>query len=485
MTDMADIMALIRELASLPHETEWAELKVNQDLPEEIGEYLSALSNSAALHGKERAYIVWGVEDETHRLVGTRFRPHRKKIGNEQLEHWVARQLHPPIHYVIHETDWEAKHFVLIEVPAASHTPVRFRDFEYIRVGSIKKKLRDHPEKERALWQLFERTSFETGVAAAGVPSDAVLSLIDYPEYFHLMKHPLPENRAAILERLEKEQIVHRGAEDQYDVTNLGAILFARKLEDFGRLARKALRVVIYRGENRIETIKEQPGTKGYAVGFEGAVGYINDQLPQNEELGQAVLREVRRYPRIAVRELVANALIHQDLNVTGAGPMVEIFTDRMEVSNPGVALIDPLRFLDEPPRSRNETLAALMRRMGICEERGTGIDKAIFYVEAHQLPAPEFRVTGASTIAILYGPREFSQMDRQERIRACYQHACLQYVSGKRMSNASLRKRLGIDDKSYPMASRIIRDTIREGLIKPYGAGSSKKDASYVPFWA
>jgi predicted HTH transcriptional regulator len=156
-----------------------------------------------------------------------------------------------------------------------------------------------------------------------------------------------------------------------------------------------------------------------------------------------------------------------------------------MEISNPGFPLVDTLRFIDEPPRSRNENLASLMRRMKICEERGSGIDKVIFTVEVFQLPAPDFRVAGNSTVAVLYGPRQFAQMDKQERIRGCYQHACLQYVSGKRLGNSSLRKRLGIKDSNYPLASRIIRDTIEAKLIKPYSEDRSKKDATYVPFWA
>ena len=76
-----------------------------------------------------------------------------------------------------------------------------------------------------------------------------------------------------------------------------------------------------YRGENRVDTLKEQPGGKGYAVGFEGAIRYINDQLPQNEQIGEAFRKTVRMYPELAVRELVANALVHQDFTITGAGP--------------------------------------------------------------------------------------------------------------------------------------------------------------------
>ena len=361
--------------------------------------------------------------------------------------------------------------------------PIAFRGVEYIRIGSYKKRLKDHPEKERALWALFSETSFEFNVAVARVSSDEVLRLIDYSSYFRLMNIPLPDNRSAILERLESERIIHQQASDRFDISNVGAILFAIDLREFDRLARKAPRVIIYSGENRIITSKEYIGVKGYAVGFEDLLNYINDQLPQNEHIESAFRREVRMYPAIAIRELVANALIHQDFNLTGTGPMIEIFSDRMEVSDPGLPLIDTLRFIDEPPRSRNETLAALMRRMNICEERGSGIDKVIFTVETFQLPAPDFRTTTNHTIAVLFSPREFSDMDRTDRIRACYQHACLWFVSGKHMTNATLRKRLNIDDKNYPMASRIIRDTIDAGLLKQ--SGGSRKDARYVPFWA
>ena len=123
---------------------------------------------------------------------------------------------------------------------------------------------------------------------------------------------------------------------------------------------------------------------------------------------------------------------------------------------------------------------------MGICEERGSGIDKVIFAVEAFQLPAPDFRVAGGSTVAVLLAPRKFAQMDRTERVRACYQHACISFVSGKRMTNATLRTRLGIADRNYPLASRIITDAIEADLVRPFGEGGwSKRDASYLPFWA
>lgn len=478
-----ELQNLVRELVRLPNEMEWVEFKRNKAEPDEIGKNLSALSNSAAQLGKPCAYIAWGIDDKTHNIVGTTFRPRQTRIGNEELENWILRLLNPRIDFRIHEGTIEERAVVVFEVPCAPNRPVRFKELEYIRVGSYTKKLRDFPEKERTLWQVFDRVPFEEGIAKENASTDEVLNLINYPKYFDLMQQPLPDNRQTILERLTSESVIQLRENGQYDITNVGAVLFARNLNDFRRLARKSLRVVIYKGSNRVETIKEQTGSKGYAVGFEGAISYINDRLPQNEKIGQALRKEVRMYPKIAVRELVANALIHQDFSIAGAGPMVEIFADRMEISNPGVPLIDTLRFIDEPPRSRNEALAALMRRMSICEERGSGIDKVIFQVEMFTLPAPDFRVAGDSMVAVLFGPRQFAQMDRKERIRGCYQHACLQYVSGTRMSNATLRKRMGIKESSYTVATKIINDTIEAELIRLHSG--TRRDACYVPFWA
>ena len=479
-------LALLRELSALPAEAEWVEFKVNDWKPDDIGEYLSAIANSAALHGKSKGYIVWGVENGTHAMIGTDFRPRQEKIGGEELENWLATQLAPRIDFRIYELEESGKRFVIFKVPRAAHTPVQFKGVEYVRSGSYKKKLKDFPEKERSLWAEFSRHPFEKRLAAENVSSDDVLGMLDYPSYFDLTKQPLADNRPGILTKLASDGLIgHRGG-DRYDITNIGAILFARQLGVFDQLSRKALRVILYKGENRVETVREQPGGKGYAVGFEGAIGHINALLPQNEAMGQALRTEVRMYPELAIRELVANALIHQDLDITGTGPMVEIFANRIEITNPGVPLIDTLRFIDEPPRSRNEALASVMRRMNVCEERGSGIDKVVFQAELFQLPAPDFRATSCHTVAVMFAARALADMDRTDRVRACYQHASLQRVSEKRMTNSSLRTRLGIKDSNYPQASRIIRDTLEAKLIKQHVGGSeSTKDASYVPFWA
>jgi len=275
-----EVQRLIRELAKLPKETEWVEFKRNKAEHMEIGANLSALSNVAALLGKPRGYIIWGIDDKTHDIVGTTFQPHQAKKGNEELENWLLRLLNPTIDFRIYEVDIEGRRVVMFEVPPATNRPIRFHGTEYIRVGSYTKNLRDFPEKERALWRVFDQVPFEKGVAKSGVTSDEVLLLINYPKYFNMMNQPLPDNRESILKRMASEGIIFPEIGDHYSISNVGAILFAPNLEPFERLARKALRVIIYKGNNRVETIKEQRGGKGYAVGFEGAISYINDQLP-------------------------------------------------------------------------------------------------------------------------------------------------------------------------------------------------------------
>ena len=479
----SEIERLINELTTLPKETEWVEFKVNNANPQEIGEYISALSNSATYHKKSNGYLVFGVQDGTHKIIGTNFKPSETKIGNQELENWLATQLNPRIDFTIYEENISGKNIVIFKIDATQSQPVHFKNNAFIRIGSYKKSLDEHPNREKKIWQ-DDDNAFENGIAERNLNDDKVLDLIDYPTFFDLMKLPLPSNKKGILDRLVQEHIINSFG-GKYDITNLGGMLFAKNINLFETLSRKALRVIVYKGNNRVNTIKEQVGIKGYAVGFEELMKYIEDQLPTNEEIGKALRRRVTVYPILSIRELVANAIIHQDFSAKGTSPIVEIFDNRIEITNSGKPLINPLRFIDHSPQSRNETLARFMRRLNICEERGSGIDKVVSECELYQLPAPDF-VDGDNFMrVILYAPKSLRQMDRRDKVRACYQHACLKYVSGEIMSNQTLRGRFNVEEQNYPIVSRIISDSIEDGLIKSHDTDSkSRKYAKYVPFW-
>jgi len=483
--DLEYLAGLVRELCKLPRETEWVEFKGDNSNPQEIGEYLSALANAAALNGKAFGYLVWGVEDVMHDILGTGFSPSAAKKGNEPLETWLLRLLTPKIHFRFFDLLVDGKPVALLEIGRAFRQPVRFQNEAFIRVGQVKKPLKDVPDRERELWRIFDRTPFEDLVAVERVPTDEVLRVLDYPAYFDLLEQPLPENRNGILKALIADNLIRSCEAGGFNITNLGAILFAKKLSDFPQIKRKAMRVIQYRGTGRIETLKEQIGARGYASGFEELVGYINGLLPANEVIGQALRKTVPVFPELAVRELVANALIHQDFLITGAGSMVEIFENRIEITNPGEPLVDTQRFVDTPPKSRNEVLASMMRRFRICEERGSGIDKVVSQVELFQLPAPIFEVPPGFTRVVLFAHKPLSAMDKADRVRACYLHACLCYVTLKPMTNTSVRERFGIVEKNAAVASRLLNEAMEAGMIVVRDPEAGTRNRTYLPYWA
>lgn len=241
----------------------------------------------------------------------------------------------------------------------------------------------------------------------------------------------------------------------------------------------------MYTGTSKLETRLDQIVSRGYAVGFQELVRFTMAQLPQNEVIEDAVRKNVKLVPEIAIRELVANALVHQDFALGGASVMIEIYSNRIELSNPGEPMVPVERFIDGY-QSRNERLADLMRRMGICEEKSSGIDKVVHAAELFQLPAPDFRVGHRRTIVTIYGPRDFDDMDRDDRIRACYQQCALKWVMSERMTNQSLRWRFNLPEAKSAIASQVIAATIELVLIKPdEKVGGSRKYARYLPFWA
>lgn len=482
----SEFIDLINNLRRQPAELEWFEFKRNHIEPQQIGEYLSALANAACLTAKPHGYLIFGVDDATHAVVGTDFNPYTAKgSGNQDLLIWLSRLLAPDPGLEPCIVAHPEGRVVLLRIAAARNQPVRFQDKAFIRIGSSKTDLNRYPEKERALWRIFDQQTFETGIAAEHQSGDEVLRVLHCPTYFDLLNIPLPRNHAAILEGLAADKLIVANAAGGWDVTNLGAILFARKLADFPRLQRKAVRVVQYEGAGRTETLKSQVGTRGYAAGFAGLISHITGLIPANEVIGQALRRSVPMFPPLAVRELVANALVHQDFSITGAGPMVELFNNRIEITSPGEPLLDTLRFLDNPPQSRNEALAALMRRFGICEEQGSGIDKVVFEVELSQLPAPLFEAPPGFTRATLLSHRPFNRMDKDDRVRSCYLHACLKRVMNDYLTNSSLRERLGIEQQNSAVVSRCIREAVDAGLVKPFDEKASRRLMKYLPFWA
>lgn len=482
---MENLDLLVKELVKYPRETEWLEFKHNNFDPKMIGQDISALANSATLCEKSCAYMLWGIDDKTHEIIGTDKDLRTLKKGNQELENWLRSLLSNNADFEFSSTEVNNKRVGVLIIYCATNQTVKFEKVDYIRIGSYTKKLNEYPEKQAKLWDRLRTTKFEERSAKIDLTIAEALSLLDYNAYFDNAKIPLPQDAQGIAHYLLEEEILQRQDNGLFTITNLGAILFAKNLSAFSKLSRKAIRVVQYADNSRLNMLKEDIGEKGYVVGFEGIVKYVEALIPTCEVIVGAKREKKTAYPMLAIREAVANALIHQDFSITGTGPVVEIFKSRIEITNPGIPLVDIKRIIDNPPKSRNEKLAALMRRLGMCEELGTGWDKIAITCEMGCLPAPKIELYVDSTKVTLFSEKEYSNISTEDKMWACYIHACIKHVQGEYLTNRSLRERFGLKDSSAGSVSRLIRDAVECGVIKPFDPNTAPRYMKYLPIWA
>lgn len=452
---------------------EFKEAKTRYDTTKLL-EYCAALANEGGGH------LVLGVTNRPpRRIVGTKAFPSASSLNG------IKARIVDKFNFRVDVTELQHTdgRVLVFEIPSRSiGSAVPFGGAYLMRSGEGLTAMT--PDMLKRIFAEDAQHWFAQPAFADATP-DAVISLLDTQAYFELMGQPYPTTRDAVLERLASQDFISRTTAG-WTITNLAAILLAKRLDRFSpALARKAPRFVVYEGKNKLKTRVDIPGTKGYAVGFEGLVDFVHSSAPQNRFVEEAVREEVKMFPMQALRELIANALIHQDFQETGSSVMIEMYTDRVEISNPGIPPISVDRFIDEH-RSRNERLADLMRHFGICEEKGSGIDKVVSAAEVYQLPAPDFRAGEARTTAVLFAHQGFSDMSKADRVRACYQHCCLLYVSNRHMSNPTLRERFRLEESKTATVSAVIGATKDGGWIKLDDSGStSPRYARYLPFWA
>lgn len=482
---MQNLNLLIKELISIPTETEWLEFKYNNFDPQMIGSDISALANSAAYRGKDKAYMIWGVNNETHEILGTDYNRFSKIINNQEIESWLKNTVSKNADFDFFDTEIDGKKLVVLIIQKASGQPVTFKKEPFIRVGSYTKFLRDYPSMEAQLWDKLRLINFEKQPAKSDLQKDEIFKLLDFTCYFDLQNISIPSNQDGILHYILEDEIVKKQDNGLYTITNLGAILFAKKISDFPSVSRKAVRVVQYEDETKLRILKEFNGTKGYAVGFEGLMGFLEALLPSEEVITETVRKTITKYPMVALREIIANALIHQDFTVSGSSPLVEIFQSRIEVTNPGVPLVDINRFIDNPPKSRNEILSSLMRRLKMCEELGSGWDRIALECELNHLPAPKIVLYEENTKVVLFSKLAFANIPHEEKLWSCYLHACIKYLTHDGLTNSSLRTRFGLEDTASAQISRLIKEAVLKELIKPFDSETSQRYMKYVPIWA
>ncbi|MCX7169696.1 MAG: putative DNA binding domain-containing protein [Proteobacteria bacterium] len=371
--------------------------------PEEIGEYLSALSNGAALHGKPFGYIVWGIEDGTRRILGTTFQPRRAKVGNEALENWLLRLLTPRIDLTIHEFERDGLPLVLWEVQAANSTPVRFQSDAFIRVGSYKKKLKDFSEKERRLWQLLSGTQQDW---SAQIVEAASLDDLD-PEALHFartqyrVKHPQHANEVDSWDDvtfLNKAKACIGGK-----VTHAALILLGK--DESSHLLAPAVAQLswILRNETNVEQDYEHFGLP-LILSSDRILQKVRNLTIRHLPIGTLFPQEVSQYDPWVMRETLHNCIAHQDYTLHGRISLVET-PDSLLFTNMGTFIpgtVEDMIRSDSPPAIyRNKFLADAMVNLNMIDTIGSGIKKMFMAQRQRNFPMPDFDLSKTNQVSV------------------------------------------------------------------------------------
>ncbi len=341
-------------------------------------------------------------------------------------------------------------------------------------------------EVEIRVERFTKRAMDETTIAKANLSSNEVEQCLSLTTYFDALGIPAPGTIEEKLQHGLKDGLVVRQDDGLFAITTVGALLFAKDLNDFPSVSRKAIRIAVYDGITRQKIAQTRDYPSGYALACTRAFDFLDGALPHAEPVGSNGVRHmVEAFPTRIVRELLVNALIHQDLSLRGMGVICEVFDNRIEISNPGTLLIDKNRIIDMMPRSRNERLSTLFRRMRLCEELGLGWDLVVQLSEQYQLPVPEITQYPDSTRVTIYSHVDFFALTKAQKLWSCYSHSTKMLLEGKSATNASFRERFGLDKKSASTVSRLFAEAVKAELIKPKEEAVGSRAKSYVPFWA
>lgn len=399
-----DIKDLLDDLLTLPDETEWVEFKENDYRPQEIGEYISALSNAACLHQKDAGYLVFGIEDSTHAVKGTTFKPRKEKVGNEELENWLARLLTPRVDFKILDFDYNGKPIVICKIDPAHNTPVSFKGIEYIRVSSYKKRLSDFPEKARKIWSSGQIIDWSAQSCEGATIAD------------------LDEEAVSAAKGKFKAKNQNRPFAREIDTWDTATFLDKAKITINGKITNTAI-VLLGKPESthfissavaRITWKLEGPETayEHFDPPFYLNVNKVYQKIRNTtyKILPRNVLIpiEVSKYDQWIILEALNNCIAHQDYSLQARIVVTEksselIFTNAGSFFEGSVE--DYLLRDKTPERYRNTFLSQAMVNLDMIDTVGSGIKKMFVTQQKRYFPLPEYDFSDPNKVSLkIYG---------------------------------------------------------------------------------
>ncbi len=401
---MNELAKIVTELASKSKEEEWFEFKENKSLSNsDIGEYISALSNSACLTNQPFGYLIWGINDKTHKIVGTSIKLKNRKEGNVELEFWLNININPKIDFSIHEFEYKKGiKITLIKIATTKLQPVSFKGIEYIRVDSNKTRLKTFPEKERKIWssssdwseQIIETLSIED------LDSDAIKKAkSSFKQRSENKPFYKDIDNWSIETFLNKAKITVGGK-----ITNTAVILLG-KSETKRFINNNLLIVWVFIDEHGLKKHSEI-----FEPPFFLAVDTVLNKL-SNEKIKilsdkSVIPIEKTKYDTWIVREAINNCIAHQDYS-SESRIIVTEKSDEVKFFNVGTffqGTIEDYILNDYTPHKyRNFFLINAMVNIGMIESVGSGIKRMFVIQKQRYFPLPDYTLADNVELTI-YG---------------------------------------------------------------------------------
>ena len=397
-----EVTSLLQELLSLHRETEWVEFKANRYDPQTLVEYLSALSNSACLHWKRKGYLVFGIEDKTHIVKGTSFDPTEAKgKGNQDLQMWLATGLQPNVGYNVHRLPYRGKRVVLFEVNAAIDRPVFFYGTAWIRIGSSKTKLINHPAKEREIWSRRNRVDWSAQICERVTIEDLDTEAILKARQEYKTKFPQKTGEADKwddIQFLNKSKLTIHGR-----ITN-AAIVLLGKPESATLLSPAVARIswVLKDEQNREKDYEHFDPP--FLLNVDRVFSKVRNLRYRHMPSGTLFPMEITQYDHWVIREALHNCIAHQDYDLHGRINVVET-PSKLILTNMGSFLpgsVETVIRQDAPPEVyRNPFLATAMVNLNMIDTQGGGIKKMFQTQMNRYFPLPDYDLSQPDRVVV------------------------------------------------------------------------------------
>ena len=345
--------------------------------------------------GIAKAYLIYGVNDKTLEMDGTKFYPKEAKKGNVELESWLHQLLNKNIEFKIHEIECEGLHFAVFEIDAAKNKPISFSGKEYIRIGSSKRNLKDYPEKERILWSKFSSALTEDwsiGICKEATLDDLSAEAILKAKEAYVTKNPKQaENVLTWNDKtfLNKAKITING-----QITRAAIILLGKPESEHYLTPAVAKISWILKDRDNISKDYEHFSCP-FILSVEELYRKIRNLKYRYLTDGTLFPEEVDSYDPYIIREALNNCIAHQDYTLGGKINVVENEDSKLIFTNSGSFIpksVENVIASDAPESQyRNRFLANAMVNLNMIDTIGSGIVRMFNIQRRKYFPLPEY----------------------------------------------------------------------------------------------